>query len=491
MSCMPNISTTKHEVVHQQLVSQIRSQRYKVGTRLDGENKLAESFGVSRGTIRSVLEKMTREGLLNKVPGSGTYVNDISGNAKPIVCIPVGFPTKPLVKHFLGRLRQLSHEYGNVDLQIDFHKPATWSDLIHWVRRLFTGEKAAALYEVTINDLHWLVREALCADLTAAFGAWSQRDNLYDIARQAVTYNGRVYAFPFHAGLSTLSYNRRVLGGLDIDTEAAVNSLDGLVRTMEKLKNSGRFEYTFWPVTVRSFLQHLLRAFYSDLYGRFSQHPNDEIERDIAVEVLGLIRRMKWDLDALFPPKYHEADLQRHCRGEIPLSIGGVSPKAFYRSKGAKDGADIGHLPFRFGRGRKAFAFYNSYVWIVNPLIPDESQQFVAKFLQEYVHPDTEYEIDVRYLEENQINSRSTSFKNVRPRVPRDDTYAENLSVHLNIAELEIPFPCPSFDNFMSAALRVIMDERADPAKEYEFYCSMPMAVSAVQNGITLKGVLG
>ncbi len=68
----------KHLNVTNELKDELMRGSYKVGDRLQGENLLSGRFGVSRQTIRQALGTLEREGFLERVHGSGTYVKRIS-----------------------------------------------------------------------------------------------------------------------------------------------------------------------------------------------------------------------------------------------------------------------------------------------------------------------------------------------------------------------------------------------------------------------------
>jgi len=63
------------EQVNEILRERIRAALYEPGSRLPSENELAKEFGVSRATIRTVLAKLSIEGLILRRQGDGTYVN--------------------------------------------------------------------------------------------------------------------------------------------------------------------------------------------------------------------------------------------------------------------------------------------------------------------------------------------------------------------------------------------------------------------------------
>ena len=64
------------EQVNEILRERIHDVTYKPGQRLPSESELAEEFGVSRATVRTVLAKLSVEGLILRRQGDGTYVNE-------------------------------------------------------------------------------------------------------------------------------------------------------------------------------------------------------------------------------------------------------------------------------------------------------------------------------------------------------------------------------------------------------------------------------
>lgn len=64
------------EQVNEILRERIHDATYKPGERLPSESELAEQFGVSRATVRTVLAKLSVEGLILRRQGDGTYVNE-------------------------------------------------------------------------------------------------------------------------------------------------------------------------------------------------------------------------------------------------------------------------------------------------------------------------------------------------------------------------------------------------------------------------------
>lgn len=80
----------------QPLFAQIRSEltetlrRHRAGDRLPSEPELAASYGVSRPTIREVLRSLEHEGMVRRVHGVGTFVNDVPSKVTSAVDVDLG-----------------------------------------------------------------------------------------------------------------------------------------------------------------------------------------------------------------------------------------------------------------------------------------------------------------------------------------------------------------------------------------------------------------
>ena len=89
--------------VAMQLRRQILEGDYSFEDRLPAERNLAEEFGVSRGTIRSVLQILEKQHLITRQIGSGTYVShrettdqqEIASVTSPIEMVEVRIAIEP------------------------------------------------------------------------------------------------------------------------------------------------------------------------------------------------------------------------------------------------------------------------------------------------------------------------------------------------------------------------------------------------------------
>ena len=67
---------TKYEEIEDHILKGIKDKVYKAEEKVPSENKLAESFHVSRMTARKALDSLVTKGYLYKIKGKGTYVKD-------------------------------------------------------------------------------------------------------------------------------------------------------------------------------------------------------------------------------------------------------------------------------------------------------------------------------------------------------------------------------------------------------------------------------
>jgi GntR family transcriptional regulator, transcriptional repressor for pyruvate dehydrogenase complex len=72
-----NLSETVYEKLKKEIINGV----YLAGSRLPAERKLADKYNVSRITIRDSIGKLAQLGLVNKVPQSGTYINEYESEA--------------------------------------------------------------------------------------------------------------------------------------------------------------------------------------------------------------------------------------------------------------------------------------------------------------------------------------------------------------------------------------------------------------------------
>jgi DNA-binding LacI/PurR family transcriptional regulator len=77
--------TPKYQLILDQLRQEIASGRYKAGAKLPSEAALVQRFAVSRITAGRAVAELERQGLVDRIAGSGTYVRSAAGPHSPLV----------------------------------------------------------------------------------------------------------------------------------------------------------------------------------------------------------------------------------------------------------------------------------------------------------------------------------------------------------------------------------------------------------------------
>lgn len=67
---------TKHEVIEQYYIEQMKNKSVKPGEKLPAESEIAEIFGVSRHTVRQALAYLSQEGWIIKERGKGSFFSE-------------------------------------------------------------------------------------------------------------------------------------------------------------------------------------------------------------------------------------------------------------------------------------------------------------------------------------------------------------------------------------------------------------------------------
>jgi DNA-binding LacI/PurR family transcriptional regulator len=71
---------TKHELIYETLQRRIQSGVFQPGDRIPSDAELVKEFNVSRPTVMKALQALGRRGIVERRPGSGTYVSKMQRN---------------------------------------------------------------------------------------------------------------------------------------------------------------------------------------------------------------------------------------------------------------------------------------------------------------------------------------------------------------------------------------------------------------------------
>ena len=99
-----NCKTALSEQVSKKLIAEIRSGKIKPGRRMPGERRLAERFGISRGTVIEALDLLESQNYIERIPAKGTFVADDINHELSLVKIAFPFPEKSISPTSLGSM---------------------------------------------------------------------------------------------------------------------------------------------------------------------------------------------------------------------------------------------------------------------------------------------------------------------------------------------------------------------------------------------------
>lgn len=114
----------KHRKIYTDILDRIRSGELRPGQRLPTERELVDLYGVSRPTVAKALSRLQQEGVIDRRPGSGSYVAEIHDTVPPVdsryfgLLIPKLGVTE-IFEPICARIAQLSRHHN-------FH--LIWSD---------------------------------------------------------------------------------------------------------------------------------------------------------------------------------------------------------------------------------------------------------------------------------------------------------------------------------------------------------------------------
>lgn len=107
-------ATSRSNQVERQIREQIETGRYLPGDRLPQEREWAQDLGISRGTLRSVLSKLTQQRLVERHQGRGTYVARSAVTSGYICVVVVGLAAKVTLHNTvaIAEIERLADSHG-------------------------------------------------------------------------------------------------------------------------------------------------------------------------------------------------------------------------------------------------------------------------------------------------------------------------------------------------------------------------------------------
>jgi LacI family transcriptional regulator len=108
----------QHRMVYDRILARIRAGEYPPDTKLPSEQELVREFGVSRITITRAMHDLTRDGLIWRRQGSGTFVAQTVSVANRIAVIIPGLHTHEADSIFPHIIQHLVRQAARFDWQL-------------------------------------------------------------------------------------------------------------------------------------------------------------------------------------------------------------------------------------------------------------------------------------------------------------------------------------------------------------------------------------
>lgn len=181
------------------------------GDRLPTEMELCQHFRLSRTPVRRALGQLTRDGLLVRFPGRGTFVSDQAGSARTIepATITVTLPDDRWCWPLQHAAAAWNREFPDQPVRLTFQvvgMPQLRTRLRHAVAR---GEVS----DIALIDSAWVAEfadhgyiQSLHAIEPATAGALAA--DLIEPLRSENSYRGELYGLPSEADLTLLWYRQ-------------------------------------------------------------------------------------------------------------------------------------------------------------------------------------------------------------------------------------------------------------------------------------------
>ncbi len=129
---MSEVDTLRSTRARDTIVEWIRSGRYKPGERLPSERDLSRKLGMAPMTIRRGLADLVKRGLVDKQPGVGNFVKEVTANNSVAVIFPDsllnGSPNSPTPGLCLGGINDALNQRDYAIRTLSYRPNRLWED---------------------------------------------------------------------------------------------------------------------------------------------------------------------------------------------------------------------------------------------------------------------------------------------------------------------------------------------------------------------------
>jgi len=124
--------------------------KFRAGDRLPSEPELAATYGVSRPTIREVLSGLERDGVVRRLHGVGTFVNEPKTKVTSSVDVDLGVTEAVMASNRRLGVQILANGTEAVPAEIATQLDIQANDKVLWIERIILADDIPAAYVVDV-----------------------------------------------------------------------------------------------------------------------------------------------------------------------------------------------------------------------------------------------------------------------------------------------------------------------------------------------------
>lgn len=170
----------RYKVIESDILDKMNAQYYKTGEAIPTEKELAALYQVSRVTVRKATDSLVMKGLLKRIPGSGTYVEESPAHQK----FPrqIGFSKEMEKLGMKARTEVNSFSVVEADSYIASLLHLKENDMIYYIERSRYGDELLLQFEISYMPVKYF------PDLSISYLEDSKYDYIENTRHMKIDY---------------------------------------------------------------------------------------------------------------------------------------------------------------------------------------------------------------------------------------------------------------------------------------------------------------
>jgi len=227
--------------------------------RIPPEMEISKHYGISRATVRVAVLELVNDGLLERVPGKGTFIREQTN--KLVFTNWLG-----LEEYSASSLNSLLREYTEENPGVEIESLGIpYLQTEHQLMLMATAGKAPDIAALIYLWIPIFAHQGALYPLDEVCGP-EITNNIFPQTLEAVTYRGKVYGFNWVNAPNILFFNKRLLSeycGTDV---CSVEYYDELTGLFARIHERSKGEITPYAIPVLDDEQFFLFTIYNFLH---------------------------------------------------------------------------------------------------------------------------------------------------------------------------------------------------------------------------------